>query len=167
MKMAKTFNNLKELEGYLKTVVNDVLSDEVAEMVKTKQQDHIMDDVYLQYNIVDGQRKEPYAYDRRYYEGGLIDRDNIVAKVEDGTLTVTNTTKGQDGVDNLAGLIEYGDNSAYGQYDWKYNKDDTQDQYLNPRPFIENTRKEIAEKNLHVSSMKKGIEKRLGKGTVI
>lgn len=163
----KTFNNLKDLELYLKNVVNDVLSDEVAEMVKDKQQDHIMDDVYLQYNIVDGQRKEPYVYDRRYYEGGLVDRDNIVAKVEDGTLTVTNITKGQDGVDNLAGLIEYGDNSAYGQYDWKYNRDNTQDQYLSPRPFIENTRREIAEKKLHVSSLKKGLEKRLGKGAVI
>ena len=52
--------------------------------------------MYIQYNVVDGSRKEPYVYERRYYEGGLIDRDNIVSKVDGDTLTVTNITKGKD-----------------------------------------------------------------------
>lgn len=166
VELMASFKNLDSLMKHIAEKVNESLSDEVADMVIDKQQEHINDDVYMQYNIVNGQRKEPYKYKRRYFEGGLIDRDNIVAEVKDGTLTVTNVTEGQDGLENLAGLIEYGDNKGYGDYDWKYNRDNTQDQYLQPRPFIENTRQEIAGKKLHVSSMKKGLERRLGKGSV-
>ena len=154
-----SFKNLKDLIKYATEKVNESLGDEVASMVKDKQQEHINDDVYMQYNVVDGQRKEPYRYERRYFEGGLIDRDNIVAEVKDGTLTVTNVTEGKDGLDNLAKLIEYGDGQG-GQYNYKYNRDDTQDQYLSPRPFIENTRKEIAEKALHKKALIEGLKKR-------
>ena len=41
-----SFNNLKDLEKYLKDKIKQSLADEVASMVKTTQQDHIMDDVY-------------------------------------------------------------------------------------------------------------------------
>lgn len=155
-----SFKNLDSLMKHIAEKVNESLGDEVANMVIDKQQEHINDDVYMQYNIVDGQRKEPYRYKRRYFEDGLIDRDNIVAKVKDGTLTVTNVTEGQDGLDNLAGLIEYGGGKGYGDYDWKYNRDNTQDQYLQPRPFIDNTRQEIAEKSLHKKALIEGLKKR-------
>ena len=155
-----SFKNINALIKHISLKVEESLGDEVANMVKDKQQEHINDDVYMQYNVVDGQRKEPYKYERRYFEGGLIDRDNIVAEVKDGTLTVTNVTEGKDGLDNLAGLIEFGDKNGFGEYDWKYNKDNTQDQYLQPRPFIDNTRQEIAEKSLHKKALIEGLKKR-------
>ena len=166
-----TFKNLKDLEKYLKEKIDNSLEKEVASMVKAVQTDHIVDDVYMAYNNVDGARKEPYVYERRYFEGGLIDRENMQSEVVDGVLTVTNIAEANEDykgspVTNLAGLIEEGHLGHYGQYDYTKNRDDTEWQYMSPRPFIANTRDDIKKNKLHVKTLKEALKRRLGNENV-
>lgn len=166
-----TFKNLKDLEKYLKEKIDNSLEKEVASMVKAVQTDHIVDDVYMAYNKVGGGRQEPYVYERRYFQGGLIDRENMVSEVADGVLTVTNIAEAnpdynKSPVENLAGLIEYGHENGYGQYDYTRNRDGTEWQYMQPRPFIENTRDDIAKNKLHVKALKEALKRRLGNESV-
>lgn len=166
-----TFKNLKDLEKYLKEKIDNSLEKEVASMVKAVQTDHIVDDVYMAYNNVNGGRQEPYVYKRRYFQGGLIDRENMQSEVNDGTLTVTNIAETNPNyagspVENLAGLIEYGHENGYGQYDYTRNRDGTEWQYMQPRPFIENTRDDIAKNKLHVKALKEALKRRLGNESV-
>ena len=159
-----SFKNLKELEKYLNQKIKKAMQNEVAEKVRDIQQEKIDEEVYDVYNVVGGSHQEPYVYDRRRNHGGLRDRRNMIADVKENSdgveLSVENITKAQDqSYINLAGLIEYGDESEYGYYEYKDNRDDTGWQYRQPRPFIEETRKEIAKTNAHVGALKKGLQK--------
>jgi hypothetical protein len=155
-----SFKDLDSLMKHIAKKIDESLADEVSSMVKETEQKHTYSDVYAKYNVTSHGWSEPYVYDRRISDGGLADTDNMVATVNDGILTVTNVTKGKDGLDNLVGLIEYGDKAGYGEYNYKTNRDGTAYQYLNPRPFIENTRQEIKDKGLAKKSLVEGLKNR-------
>jgi hypothetical protein len=161
MLMAKT---LKELFAQIQAQIGDVLGNEVAEMVKDVEYDTIQEEVYDKYHIgEDGQWTVPFEYERRGAEGGLRDRENMISNVSDDgtTLTVTNVTKGKtDPGLELAPLVEYGDDAGYGSYEGKRNRDETQDQYLSPRPFTQRTAEKIARENIHVKKLREGLKKR-------
>lgn len=167
------FKNLKELDKYLKTVVQDVLEHEVADKVKTVEQEKIQEKVYDVYNVVDGKWQPPEQYDRRgSRSGGLKSRESMKVfkfKVKDGAgIKIVNMAKGKDQQNLLiAPLIEYGDSKGYGSYDYVYNRYGTSWQYLQPRRFTQATWEELIKTKKHVQSMKEGLEKRLGAGSVV
>lgn len=158
-----SFKNLKELEKHLNQKIKKAMENEVAEKVRDVQQQKIDKEVYAAYNIVDGSHQEPYKYERRRDDGGLRDRRNMVATVTESNgkieLSVENVAEGKDQINiDLAGLIEYGA-GRYGYYQYPYNRDDTAWQFMQPRPFIRETRNELASTNQHVEALKKGLQK--------
>lgn len=159
-----TFNNPNELFKYLQNEIADSLKNEVTEIVKEVEQEAIQEQVYDRYNIVGGRRKDPYVYQRRMGHGGLSDPNNMVQVVQivgdEVVLEVTNITKGQqDSNLYVADLVEYGDGSG-GEYDFKNNRDGTAYQYLNPRPFTEETIKRLEASGVHVNALRNSLKRK-------
>lgn len=151
------FKNMKELAAYLNKQIAFVMEDEVAEKVKDVQQRNIQEQVYEAYT--------PFQYSRRRWSnGGLGDRESMeVDVVETGNgveLTVTNRAKGQDDNFEIAELVEYGDGYNGKEYTYKRNRNNTQNQYLEPRPFTAETVSELQMNNEHVTAFKEGLRKR-------
>lgn len=147
-----TFSNLNELFKYVQEALSDTMQNEVTEVVKETESQAIEDEVYSRYNIVDGERKNPYVYQRRGVHGGLSDPDNMVQVVEiigdQVVLELTNVTRGQQEPSLMvADLVEYGDGVG-GEYDFKSNRDGTAYQYLNPRPFTVETIRRLQESGI-------------------
>jgi hypothetical protein len=158
------FKNLKDLEKFLNQKIKKAMENEVAEKVRDIQQEKIDEEVYDVYNVVGGSHQEPYVYERRCDQGGLRDRRNMVADVKESNngveLSVENITKAKDQSDiNLVGLIEYGDDSQYGYYEYKTNRDGTSWQYRQPRPFLQETRNHLSKTGEHVEALKKGLKR--------
>jgi hypothetical protein len=156
------FKNLKDLEKFLNNKIKSAMQNEVAEKVRDVQQSKIDSEVYDAYQP-HTEDNEPYVYDRRRDDDGLRDRENMVADVKDSgngvELSVENVAKGKDNDFQIAGLIEYGDGAGYGEYDYKYNRDGTAEQYLKERPFIEETRKSLRQTKQHVDALKNGLNR--------
>lgn len=164
--MSKICTSLAELQKELQNRVNNALSSNVAKVVSDVMIDHIIQDVYDEY--------EPKRYIRRFdlsgndisspYDDtdntGLLDPENIVTQIKGNTLIVEDNTLGskyyQDGEEwkisrnagkPIAGVIETGKG-----YDvWKNGS--------KPRPFIENTREELREREWHKKALKQGLQK--------
>ena len=153
-----TFPNMSELKKFLEKHIQDTLSKEVAKQVKEEIQVSVDETVY--------QSGTPEYYDRRggnayggmgnpIGTGSLADQNEMTSKVNGLELTVTDDAKSSNPWDkNLAEAIEYG----YGSGEEWYNQ---------PRPFMENAVENMKNNKNHVYAMKEGLEKRLGKGTVI
>jgi hypothetical protein len=148
--MKKQYTNLDELFKDLFREVSKSMKSDVSEVAKDEEVIAIQKEVFDAY-------PHPTMYERRK-TGGIDDRANMKDYIdEDGdsiTLTITNETPPSDGinnVDNLAGLIEFGDNNGYGEYDYKTNKggkaygEVDAYKYLNPRPFTEQTIESLRE----------------------
>ena len=152
--MAHVCKSLKELEKALQEKVEIALLTDVAETVRDVMLDHIIEDVYDEYT--------PFEYSRRNNENGLMDGNNINASIEGNTLIVENNTLGrpyyrdgkelkrsQNADQEIAGVIESG--QGYDIHDWEYDGI--------PRPFIENTRKELVDYDWHKKALKQGLQK--------
>lgn len=156
--------NLKSLFNHIqKNVIPDVLKTDVLPVVKKVEQDAIEKFVYDAYNpsSTDG---EPYVYERRRSNGGLSDPNNMMARfytVSGGyEMLVENTTTGQyDSNFEIAGLVEYGDNSGYGEYEYKTNRDGTAWQYLQGRGFTFQAASELSRTLEHVMKFKQGLRR--------
>jgi hypothetical protein len=155
------FKSLTELNKYLQKQIKDALNNEVSEVVKSEEQKKVKTEVYDKYNVVKGEQKEPYVYQRRGSSGGLSDKKNMknrVKNIKDGAeLSVENRTKGQDENIYIADLVEGGDGSFGLDYDYKSNRDGTQGQYLQARPFQQRTVEALEQSGEHVEAMKKGL----------
>lgn len=155
------FKSFKDLEKAINKKIAKAMQNEVAEKVRDVQQSKIDSEVYDAYKP-NTEDNEPYVYERRRENEGLKDRKNMIATVserDDGvSLSVDNIAKGKSNGIEIAGLIEYGDNAGYGEYDYKYNRDGTAEQYLKERPFIEETRKSLINTGDHVEALKKGLK---------
>ena len=149
------FNNIKELQKYLNSQINQVMQNEMANMVKDEEQRTIDKTVYDSYKpgTSDG---EPWVYKRRRDDGGLRSRENmkvnINQSVEGVELTVENVTKGAQGY-RIDEVIESGKG-----YEYTSNRDGTANQYTSPRPFTKNTEESIAAKDLHTKTMRKALK---------
>lgn len=152
--MAHICKSLQELEKALQEKVDIALLTDVAETVRDVMLAHIIEDVYDVYS--------PSTYVRRNNENGLMDGNNINASIKGNTLIVENNTLGRpyyrDGKElkrsqnadkEIAGVIETG--QGYDVHDWEYDGI--------PRPFIENTRKELFDYEWHKKALKQGLQK--------
>ncbi|MED3562244.1 hypothetical protein [Bacillus xiapuensis] len=156
-----TVNNIKELSKYLNKHMKEVLEENVAPVVKNKEQEKVITEVYDRYSpsTPDG---EPFKYERRGYNGGLADQKNMQHKVKttkDGVeLSVENVTKGKDQNFRLDTLIEYGDGTDGKEYQYKTNRDGTANQYLQGRPFTKSTIEELEQSGEHIQAFVRGMK---------
>jgi len=135
------FNSLEALETFLFLKVQKAMATTVASEVKQLESDNVKEVVYSQY--------DPKQYIRREDNGGLSDVQNmksetfqggntVVLNVENNTLSNQNYNPNNKDPFALAGLVEYGSGSIYGEYDYIGSPD-----YLRPRPFIEKTKHDL------------------------
>lgn len=130
------FKNLKDLENYLQSKVNETLNNQdsaVMDVVKDEVKTAAQDEVYDEYL--------PFVYQRRGEDDGLTDADNTAItgdKIENGKVSiyVDNITQSENGGHYLADLIEFGHGYKGQTYDYPYNRAGTEDQFLQPRPFM-------------------------------
>jgi hypothetical protein len=148
--------NLAELEKLINQKIAQALNSEVKETVKDVMQSKVESEVYDAYQS--GSQSE-YKYERRGENDGLKDKDNMIGEVKGNTLEVENIAKGKDSGEYLAGLIEYGHQNGYGEYDYPYVPRGSIGDFRDPRRFIESTRNELANGNELKESMRKGLQK--------
>lgn len=156
--LTKKFKNLNQLFSHINKNIKEIMETDIVEAVKDEQQRQIETEVYGKY--------EPFEYERRRWNGGLQDRDNMVAtpikKTKDGyIISVVNLTKG-DGNESLylAPLIEYGHGKGYGEYDYPYNRDNTAWKFLRARPFTQATVDALKKSGLLTEVMKQELNRR-------
>lgn len=148
--MKKAYDDVNVLLKDLKADIEDTLMDEVLDEVKFIELKHIEDDVLSTYS--------PKIYQRRAF-GGIDDPENIVGEVIDMHLVVDNITPFNSGYGTynsgvgLANLINDGE-SRYG-YFYDYHGE-----FIQPRPFINNTIEEIENTDSVENALKKGLKKR-------
>lgn len=145
-------DQLEELMVKLQEQVQDVVKNNVVETIKDVETEHIREDVYNTYT--------PTMYQRRYENDGLIDKENMkeVIKKEDNTISldITNDTlENQDypnaDQDYIDSIIENGEG-----YTWKNSQIYQEQPY--PRPFTENTYKDLEENKQHITALKEGLK---------
>jgi hypothetical protein len=160
------FATLKQLEKHIEKLMREALNTEVAEVVKNKEQQKVITEVYDKYSP-STPNGEPWEYKRRGLNGGLADKKNMKQKVKrtgknaELELTIENKTKGKDENMYISDLVEGGDGYNGLEYQFKNNRDGTANEYLQPRPFQQKTVEELEQSNDHVDAMKKGLQ-RLG-----
>lgn len=106
-------------------------------MVKDKMQQHVQSDVYDVY--------EPKVYERT----GDLKKDIEIREVADGVAIIPTRTDEETGR-YIPDVIESGKGYMY-NYGYGYEK---------PRPFVENTRKELRDTGAHVEKLKLGLKAR-------
>lgn len=153
--------SLTELNKYLNKQIRSVMEQEMATMVKNEESKSVEKNVYQQYQPNDG---EPFIYERRKTSGGLADKKNMKHKVKNipngVELSVENVTKGKNDKFKIADLVEYGDGFDGKEYEYKDNRINTADEYLQARPFTERTVESIQQSNEHLLVMKLGLKAR-------
>ena len=152
-----TIDSLDKLFAHIQKQVTDALQTDVAEDTVELMKEHIQTDVYDKY--------EPTQYVRRMEDGGLIDDDNYLIEDIDNGVKITNITRdnGYATPSDPDRLVTPIVESGVG-YTWRKSKIYQMQPY--PRPFVRNTAKDLEEGKLK-ESMKKALEKRLGKDTVV
>lgn len=136
----KEFKSIEAALKFIEQQAQSVLKQEIAQKAVKTMQKHVQTDVYDKY--------EPKMYDRKGYQGGLIDEDNIeVSMIDDNTVSIENIRF--DGDREVAEIVETGQGYTYS---FEYSGV--------PRPFTENTRKELQETNILENEMKKGLTRR-------
>ncbi|MCM3273899.1 hypothetical protein [Paenibacillus elgii] len=135
-----TFNNLKELEKHLNEKIAKSLKNEVAKATVKTMQEEIKETVYNVY--------EPKVYHRHYYQGGLLDPDNIEVEVTgDNSISVENIR--HDGEREVAYIVETGDGYYSG----------APSVLTNGRRFTASTRKRLIKEDILRKAMKDGLNR--------
>lgn len=136
-----SFNSLKDLERYLNRQIQQSLETDVASKVVKVAQDHVQSDVYDVYKP------------KQYQRSGELKKSFDVKPVPNGIeIENTRTENGRD----IPEIIEYGHDKSKQGYEYpKYYRDG--DNFIQPRPFIENTRRQIEQENIHVNELKKSL----------
>lgn len=132
MARKQTLNNLvKKIEQD----IQNTLASDVFDAVVNIQSQEIKREVYDAYT--------PFEYQRRGAQGGLMDaKNNIATFTNTGgriEMLIQNITKGRDNGEYITPLIVGGDGYKGMEYNYKYNRDGTQDKYLKPRDFVSAT----------------------------
>jgi len=152
------FKSMKDLEKYLQSQINNSLQQDVAPIVKETMSAEIQNTVYAEY-------PNPHMYNRRK-SGGLESVENMnidESLINSGVLSITNDTPFDDRYDTensgdgLAGLIEFGD--GYDGHTYDYTNYNGNSPYLEPRPFIQNSRDTLKQTGAHIKALKKGLKK--------
>jgi hypothetical protein len=156
--MMQIVKSIKDLEKTIKADIEknmvNILEKEVFEIVRKLMIQHIKTDVYGVYG--------PTVYERRGNNQGLIDEDNVVYDIKDNALVIYNiakynpyknnkpmyTTFSKDKRIELVNLIVDG---------YSYRKE-VMPPYARPRPFIENTDKDLSKGGQHFNDLDKAFE---------
>ncbi|NBI28596.1 hypothetical protein [Chengkuizengella marina] len=139
--MPKDFTNLGDLTKYLSRQITESLNDNVAKAAVKTMQEEIEDEVYDAYS--------PKVYERKYYQDGLIDEDNIETKMIDAkTLEIQNVRS--DGDKNVAYIVETGEGYTY----------DVPKELTDGRPFTQETKRRLKEEGIAKQAMKDGLHQR-------
>jgi hypothetical protein len=137
------------LKRQIEMAVQNSLNKEVKQVMRDVVSKHVDSDVYDAYT--------PTHYKRRgdsMGSGGLGDLDNIIGSVQGTTLIVEDVAKANDRYktsmsgQKIAGVIEYGSNKGFGQYDFKE---------IEPRPFLRNSVEELNSTKEHILALKNGL----------
>lgn len=150
--MKNTYDDIEDLLKDMRSDIEDTLSEEVFEEVRDIELEHIAEDVIASYH--------PKVYERRDV-GGIEDGRNIIGEVNNMELVVDNVTPFNSGYftwnngNNLADLINEGEGGASRLYYDYYGGE-----FLNPRPFLDNTKEEIDKTNRVDNALEKGMRKR-------
>lgn len=155
------FNNLTDLENYIKKQIASSMVSDVAESIKEVEIEMIQKDVFNPYT--------PFLYQRRSV-GGIDDPSNMNTSEPNIvgnqiSISISNDATGfNDTTFKIAPLIEYGDakytgnDVGQGEYDFKFNHVGTEDKFLSPRPFIEDTVQTVESTGLHIETLKKSLQ---------
>lgn len=131
-----TMKNLNELAKYVNAQSKQSLKDEIAPLVKSKMQEHVESDVYQAYT--------PELYSRT---GGLK-RDIDIQETVNGVAIIPNRTD-EDTGKYIPEVIETGKGYSFSGYGLGYER---------PRPFVENTVKELQSSGEHVKRLKQSLQ---------
>ena len=159
----KFFDDLDDLFEEIENDIEDVMDQEVADKVRDVEQQMVYDVVYDAYTAQD-----PYV-ERRNGNGGLADKDNMVAYIDrngdEVELFVDNVARGNPDADytnpnvDLDAIIEFGRlPDRLGLY--TKNKTGTEDQYLRARPFISETINELERTLSYIDALRDGLKRR-------
>lgn len=164
------------MKRHIEQQVAKTLGAEVADVVRDVQKEAIQKVVYDVY-------PQTVKYDRRKENGGLADEDNMAAFIKGTTLTIRNITRpneeydvfgdaatsytsqfAEDGCErsyvyDLPALVEYGDSGVVGGYTHKHSSMPSGPTFLEPRPFVAQTRKELRQHKYHVNALAYGLTK--------
>lgn len=152
--MSSISDALAQAIAQIKPKVDAALADEVANAVKKNEAESIEQQVYGVY--------KPKDYPRRGTKGGLGSKENMVAIVAGGVLTVTNETPPASGDGyttdkQLDILVEYGDGYSGNFYDFGSNGGG---RYLFARPFTLHTIESLRGNKDHVEALRAGLKQR-------
>ena len=137
----REFNNLKELQSFLKSKINKSLIENVSPVVIETMNDSVDSIVYSEYS--------PVMYERRMDKGGLSDISIMDGElISDGVLSVSN---GQP--DNLVETVITGDGYIFHPWNGKRGA------YEKPRDFISNTVETLKKTKRHVNALREGLKK--------
>lgn len=142
------FSSLRDLENYLNDKINNALENEVANVSRETMKRNIEMVVYDRY--------KPSQYTRHKENGGLLDDRNIVTElIDDNTLYIRNIRQDTDkygNVRDVARIVEEGE-----PYTWEYSRIYSMQPY--PRPFHEETAKELSSRGLAKKALAEGLQK--------
>jgi hypothetical protein len=146
---------LAAVKKKLEEVVESALEEEVTDEIRDAEIAAIGAVVYDAYGNID--TKEPNRYKRRYANGGLVDRNNMISEVHDGVLSVYNLTPANSDYGNagyFAGEIVING----GPYDYLIGENTFGD-FHNERDFIERTYNDLRQSKWHVNGLKRGLKR--------
>lgn len=123
-------SSYNELFSYLNKIKTETLENEVADMTKEKMQEHVKDDVYSTY--------KPKTYKRT----GDLFSEVVSEMIDDDTLEVKDIAHEDER--DVVRVVETGQGYWSAGLDAK----------IGPRPFVENTRKEIEQDHLVAETLK-------------
>jgi hypothetical protein len=133
------FKSFAELEKYLNQQIKKSLSNEVADVARDTMSKHVMSDVYQAY--------EPTQYQRT----GDLYKDISTTMKNDNTLEIENVARDEESGRLIAPVVESGEG-----YEWKKSRIYQMQPF--PRPFVENTAKEL-ESGLAKQALVDGLRK--------
>ena len=131
------------LTASLDAAISNALANEVANAIK--------DEISLsaERNVYAYQASPFFMKTRRKASGGLMDKDNLVSRVEGNVLTVENVTPlqalwGHGHEEVLTRVVEYGSKSFHQPY---------------PRPFMEKAKTELIDKGRAAAALRMGLRR--------
>jgi hypothetical protein len=133
------FKSFADLEKYLNQQIKKSLSNEVADVARDTMSKHVMSDVYQAY--------EPTQYQRT----GDLYKDISTTMKNDNTLEIENVARDEESGRLIAPVVESGEG-----YEWKKSRIYQMQPF--PRPFVENTAKEL-ESGLAKEALADGLRK--------
>lgn len=139
-----TLKNPKDLAKYVNQMIQDSLVTDVSKKLVKVAENRTQKDVYDVYT--------PKEYSR----SGELKESFEVKEIPNG-IEIENTRK--DGNREIDEIIEYGHDKSTQGYEYPAYYPGGEN-FMQPRPFIANTRQQILQENIHADELKKSLRKK-------